>query len=68
MTTAAASDTERDPVTVRRGVIDLAFWETAAGSSSIKTDRTELRLIPELVNRYGPRKLKAMQYVAVDHG
>ena len=56
MTTAAASDTERDPVTVRRGVIDLAFWENGGWVIvDYKTDRTELRLIPELVNRYGPQ-------------
>ena len=56
MTTTAASETESGPVTVRRGVIDLAFWENGGWVIvDYKTDRTELRPIPELVNRYSPQ-------------
>jgi ATP-dependent helicase/nuclease subunit A len=43
-------------VTIRRGVIDLAFWEHDGWVIvDYKTDRAEPRLLPKLVKYYGPQ-------------
>ena len=56
MTTTTANETENGPVTVRRGVIDLAFWENGGWVIvDYKSDRTELRPILELVKYYSPQ-------------
>ena len=54
MTTVIANETEYGPVTIRRGVIDLAFWENGGWVIvDYKTDRTEARSMPKLVKYYG---------------
>ena len=56
MAMASANEAENGPVTIRRGVIDLAFWENDGWVIvDYKTDRAEPRLIPKLVKYYGPQ-------------
>jgi ATP-dependent helicase/nuclease subunit A len=56
MALAAANEAEDGPMTIRRGVIDLAFWENEGWVIvDYKTDRAEPRLIPKFVKYYGPQ-------------
>jgi ATP-dependent helicase/nuclease subunit A len=56
MALATANEADDGLVTIRRGVIDLAFWETDGWVIvDYKTDRAEPRSIPKLVKYYGPQ-------------